>query len=592
MRRWMGLGPGFLAVFTLSQAWHGAASAAEYAAEYDIRPAPSGSGAVAVIENRAVEPETLWALEWEMLVEGERAWRFRAPFAGVRFTFAGADGAAAGSIERHTHCYRTDGWRRTWALFRAPKGAATVSASFVIKSEDALPGHFVIRDPRLIRADTPPAPGPGEAVLRVKATDGSGRPVHARLYIQDAQGRAVVPPFAFDYTQADSSFFLQDLACNWVVVPPGAYTVRAVKGFEFAPARAEARVEEGESLEVELMLRRVFDWAADGWYAGDHHVHLFRHGRSAHPMMNIEDVYTAAKAEGLSFLPFMGEDRVAPEARRRVEPDFIGYVTAELTRDLWGHICSINVASWPKELPRHGEIAPMNVDWMRAAADAGGAIAYAHPYARFSEDTLLQALANSGRGHAARELPIALALGETFTLDMLTKEDDAPGFELKRRDYMRLLNLGFRAGVSGSTDFHLDQGRQPIGAARTYVHAGSLEWPAVARAYREGRTFATNGPLLRLDVAGKEPGDVVALPGPGSVVCRVEAVSAWGIEAVELWQDGQRVAVLDAQDGACVASRELPVERSGWVLAIARDPGPPKSSRSWKARRSARDRSP
>ncbi|MCL4692625.1 MAG: CehA/McbA family metallohydrolase, partial [Candidatus Hydrogenedentes bacterium] len=178
--------------------------------------------------------------------------------------------------------------------------------------------------------------------------------------------------------------------------------------------------------------------------------------------------------------------------------------------------------------------------------------------------------------HGARGYPIDAALGARFTLDMLTLESDSAPYEVKLRDYMRLLNCGARIGVSASTDFHVDQAREPIGGMRTYVDAEALEWPEIAEAYREGRTFATNGPLVSVSVNGAGIGETVNLGAPGEISVQVTAQSIWGIDSVELWQDGSLVAMLAASNGRVDEQITLPVQRSGWLLAIVKGPAAPE----------------
>jgi hypothetical protein len=138
---------------------------------------------------------------------------------------------------------------------------------------------------------------------------------------------------------------------------------------------------------------------------------------------------------------------------------------------------------------------------------------------------------------------------------------------------MRLLNLGFRVGVSGSTDFHLEQGREPIGGLRTYVRVPKLTWPEVARAYREGRTFATNGPLLTISLEGKAIGDALTLGGPRTVTCTIDADSVWGLSHVRLWHNGAVVRRIPWHNARPERVR-VRVDRSGWILATAE--GPPR----------------
>ncbi|MBI3117454.1 MAG: CehA/McbA family metallohydrolase, partial [Candidatus Hydrogenedentes bacterium] len=530
---------------------------------------PDATVSTYVLEPTAVVSGHPYALDWQMLVEGEKSWRFRAPFSGIVLRFSNTEGAEIAEVRRHTSCYRTEGWRPAWIHFTAPPGSATVSAAIMIQSEEPLPGHYELRDFTLQDCAMIPPPQLGKARLRLEVKNASGAVVPARIYLEDAAGNPVAPPRTFTYTLGAPCFYFQDPAESTVFLEAGAYRVRAMQGFEQEIADAAFSVAAGESKRVELVLKPVAALPRAGWHSGDHHTHLFRHGGSLYPMMDLRDVYTIAQAEGLHFLPFMGVDHATPEQQEYRAGDFIGMTTEELTRDLWGHICPIGVKSWP-QFEEQGEVWPMNYDFIAAAEQAGGAIAYAHPYSALRDDKEFDMIRDLDAGLIAREFPVDVALGRTCTLDLLTKEDGEADFDLKLRDYMRLLDLGFRIGVSGSTDFHLDQGRMPIGGARTYVHTEDLDWAGVARAYREGRTFATNGPLVFLELDGRQPGDIITVPTGSTLPLRVQAGSLWGINLVELWYNGRRVQEFPSKDGCVDVSSTLPVPQSGWLLAIVK----------------------
>jgi hypothetical protein len=483
-------------------------------------------------------------------------------------TFYDADGKALQTIRRHTHCWETLGWQPAWVLVDSPANAAQVSAAMMIESGETLPGQFHVRN-AVLHDLSSQAPVEGKGLLHIVVTDGAGVPTPARVYVRDAAGASFTPRFAFTADLGGPCFYFQDASVNAIDLPPGMYTVRALKGFDYEPAQAEIEVRAGEIQQADLTL--VDNDTLEGWAPGDHHVHLFRHGGSKFPMINFDDVCTIAKAEGLNYLPFMGADHVAEKSIDRSEPDFLATVTEELTRDLYGHLCPIGVREWPR-MGDYGEVWPMNYFYIAAAEKAGGAIAYAHPYGPVVDSLETQFIADpvSGR-HMAREFPIDVALDLHCTLDILTKEDAAGDFEVKLRDYMRLLGLGFRIGATGSTDFHVDQARQPIGGLRTYVKSG-LAWDGIAGAYRDGRTIATNGPLVQLTVNGKGIGETVKVSGPRELECAVRAHSLWGLDRVELWHNGALVLEAPAVEGRVDETVAVPVQTSGWLLAIARGP--------------------
>ncbi|MBI4557907.1 MAG: CehA/McbA family metallohydrolase [Candidatus Hydrogenedentes bacterium] len=516
-------------------------------------------------------PEQHHALTWTMLVTGEKRWRFRAEFAGVILTCKDRDGDALKTLRRHTSCWQSDGWRPACFLFRTPPEAVTVAVQFAIVSSEALPGWFEIRGVRLQDLEAPPRLPDDAGLLTFTIRDPSGDATPARIYLRDEKEKSYVPDFAFTYELGGTCFHLQDPRLGRMALPPGRYELAAMKGFDYEPVSAQFSVAARAKVNIDLEFARHRDRAFRDWKSGDHHTHLFRHGGSVYPMMDLEDVFTVAQGEGLDYLPFMGEDRIPEGLTLSDAGPFLASVTEELTRDLWGHICPVGVSSWPV-FEEYDNAWPMNFEWIQAANQRRGGIAYAHPYGPLRDKRELEILADTESGLIAREYPIDLALGLPCTLDILAKEDAQGDFAIKLRDYMRLLNLGFRSGVSGSTDFHLDQGRQPIGGIRTYCHVRELTWPEIGRAYREGRTFATNGPLLRFEVQDCLPGESLRLHQPGKVTCHVFARSLWGMDKVQLWMNGRLVSEVPATEGAVRQRLDVDVERSGWVLAIATGP--------------------
>jgi hypothetical protein len=84
-----------------------------------------------------------------------------------------------------------------------------------------------------------------------------------------------------------------------------------MKGFEYQPVRKTVALSAGDDATLRVALERPKGLPAGGWYPGEHHVHLFRHG--AHlPFMNLEDVYAMAQGEGLAFVGFRAKTRCRP----------------------------------------------------------------------------------------------------------------------------------------------------------------------------------------------------------------------------------------------------------------------------------------
>jgi hypothetical protein len=84
-----------------------------------------------------------------------------------------------------------------------------------------------------------------------------------------------------------------------------------------------------------------------------------------------------------------------------------------------------------------------------------------------------------------------------------------------------------------------------------------------------GRTFVTNGPMLFLEVAGKEPGDEIRLTGPRSVKVKARAQSLVPMTVLELIVNGEvKATAKPSADGAAIEiNHSLRIDRSSWIAA-------------------------
>ncbi len=113
-------------------------------------------------------------------------------------------------------------------------------------------------------------------------------------------------------------------------------------------------------------------------------------------------------------------------------------------------------------------------------------------------------------------------------------------------DWLHLLNRGFYFPLIGSSDSHgIDRGEP--GYCRTYViydggKGDELDWKALGRAILQGRSFATNGPIVDFKVNRRFlPGDTLTAAG-GRVELSIQVQSApWiAVDEVRLIVNGER----------------------------------------------------
>jgi hypothetical protein len=116
---------------------------------------------------------------------------------------------------------------------------------------------------------------------------------------------------------------------------------------------------------------------------------------------------------------------------------------------------------------------------------------------------------------------------------------------------------------------------------RTYVRAPDRDWQSVARGYADGATFATNGPLIDLNVSGCAPGMTLMLDGPTEARITLRAESLWGITSAKFWVNGKLVRDIPCATGGIVP--EMPdrpnftigLDTSGWLLVAVEGPASP-----------------
>jgi len=80
--------------------------------------------------------------------------------------------------------------------------------------------------------------------------------------------------------------------------------------------------------------------------------------------------------------------------------------------------------------------------------------------------------------------------------------------------YYDFLNLGFKLVASAGSDVPFGG---TVGEARVYTHLGKADFSAERwfDAFRKGRTFVTDGPILDLRVESALPGDEIKIDRPG-----------------------------------------------------------------------------
>ena len=423
--------------------------------------------------------------------------------------------------------------------------------------------------------------------LHVRIVDAAtGRPTAARIHGVAADRRFYPPPDACarimergiaagrDYFHTEGEFTAD--------VPPGPMTIEAVKGYEYEPARQELQIAAGRTSSATLVLRRMVDLPARGWYSGSTHVHM-NYGGNLHNTP--EDLAVMASAEDLHVVNAMAANKdnrvldwqyfrrdrqeyplkkAVPGVRilfgEEYRPAFHGHTFLHGQRD---HLLSPFASNY--EGTALDSLYPTNTDIFRKAKAQGAITGYVHPFGNTDP------LESGGLAASAKAFPVDAALG---TLDALEWSGaNRAGMAVWHRMLNNDIALVPVGGEDSENDLHT---LRTLGSIRTYVHLdGPLSADAWLEGMRKGHTFFTTGPLLEFRLDGKLPGEIVRLPaGGGTVVLEGTVRSIAPLSKVVLYhrRGVLREIPLDPKGTSAHFSERIQFSESDWVSLATEGP--------------------
>lgn len=403
-----------------------------------------------------------------------------------------------------------------------------------------------------------------------------------RIYLTASDGKTYTPDTS--YHRVSGRHFHRDFfhaeGVFRVDVPPGEVTIEAAKGLEYTPLIRKIQVEPGATRVEHIRLERMASMRAAGWYSGSDHVHM-NYGGNLHNTP--ENLFMMARAEDLNMI---GEKVANKDNRIFDHHHFTGAAPHKLSTDtqimtigeeyrppFYGHINFINLTKHlisPYTTGYEGtaieSLYPSNTDMFRLGRQQGAVAGYVHPFSRPPEQSTYA---------VARGFPVDLALG---TFDYLEVMTSAGHFTNTVKTWHRAMNCGFKVTASAGEDSILNLHATPIlGSARLYAYLGpKLKWSNWLDAIKSGRTFVTNGPLLRFDIDGEIPGGEIKLPDSGGAVmvnARVDSIVP--LEKMELFFNGKVIETIDMAGGKSAQfSKRIPVTTSGWFTVRASNSKP------------------
>lgn len=418
--------------------------------------------------------------------------------------------------------------------------------------------------------------------LQVRLVDEDGSAAAARVYLTGSDGLAYAPRghigritsmSAEYYFHAEDSFNMD--------LPAGRTTIEATRGPEYELVSQSVDLAPGKPAPMRLALKRWENMAAKGWYSSDAHIHA-NYTADHHQAINVEDVRLQVHAEDLNNANLMVanssgafiHDAQYFEGRPNAlsTSNYILYWNEEMRNGgPYGHMSFFNLKSLVYPLytgqrnTPNWEDYPANYTQAEAAQKQGAAVTYVHP-------AVVPTFEGVG-GVGARELPVDLALGQVDAMDVMSNGDEIASMQL----WYRLLNCGFRLAISAGTDsFTNVADHYTPGGSRVYVHSGrELRYGEWVAAYKRGHSFASNGPVITLNVSGKEPGDEIRFPAHSSQKVRVRAAlnTQVPVTKLEVVVNGKVVLTRDATGQRQLSlDEEVPLAHSAWIAVRAIGP--------------------
>lgn len=412
------------------------------------------------------------------------------------------------------------------------------------------------------------------ARLRVRThLTGSSGTTAARLNARTASGHPLVPELGqvrFD-GQNGIAFFYSPGTIE-LMVPAGEVEVSAVRGLATPVVTTRTAVRAGETGEVDLELKPVWEPRQAGWYAGDHHFHLNYGGPYR---LAPTDLFPAAAGEDMDVLtPLIAnlhtrfEEQPMFQFRHLDALPFI-YWGQEVRSHFLGHIGLIGMQSlfwpwvWGPGYEVYGEDDRVNRTVLEFARRQGGMATYMHPIMSqtpFAKDQL---------AGIPVELVADAVLGQLDALEIACLWSDEIG---SMETWHRVLNLGIPLAPEAGTDVMLNYYRtMAVGTTRVYAHVdGEPTFASYLAALKSGKSFVTNGPLLDWTVGGRQAGGVIET-GRRAVPWRLALHSSVPVEKVEVVVNGAVVytapGLTEPGSKDYVGTVNLPA--GGWVAVRA-----------------------
>jgi hypothetical protein len=291
-----------------------------------------------------------------------------------------------------------------------------------------------------------------------------------------------------------------------MVVPPGDWQIAIRRGVEHVAAFDTVTVRPGELVEKTYKPRRWVDMRRLGWYSGDDHVHCQilsdDDARRLMAWVQAEDLHLANVVKMGDIYRTYFEQRGFGKDYRVIDGDYILSPGQECprTHQQIGHTLAMNTKSMVRDTDKYFLYDAM-FDQVHAQ---GGLCGYAHVC--------------TNNFHVNRDMSINIPKNKVDFVELM--QFAYLGTDL----YYDFLNTGFKITASAGSDVPWGG---TVGEVRVYAFTGNKPFSADAwfDAFKRGRTFTTDGPMVELRVDDALPGDEILVKKNRKLRVRARA---WG----------------------------------------------------------------
>jgi hypothetical protein len=464
----------------------------------------------------------------------------------------------------------------TGAELRVPRGNCTLR----IAALGHAPGAWV----RASASKSAPLPEAGWLHWQVR--DGDGAVLPARILVRGIAGTSdpdwgEVPSegAALDVIHADRDGQRE--------LPPGRYRVTVTRGFEYTLREQDVTVTPGGTSVVDVRLERVVD--TRGWISADLHVHAVPSPDAPTPLADRVRTLAAAGVE----VAVSTDHNVITDYSSTIQETGLGPWLASIVGDEvttrgvpLGHynVFPLLAGSPPVEFDHVTPPALVAAARSAPPADRPKVVQLNHP--RIGSIGYFELLHFDPRDVSAWKASSTLAETGFDAIEVFNGDHYAEIAEVERvmHDWYALLNAGVRTTATGNSDSHKATYHE-CGVPRNLVLVGDddparFDGAHEARfvdAVRAGHVVVSSGPVVRIEVAGKGPGDTAAA-GTDEVHVTVDAPPWVDVSRVELVKQGETVrswtGPFTKSTRRLDARLDISLAKGDWLLAVARGDQP------------------